>query len=122
MPQACRFSASRGPGTRQSESALVAASLAGSESATGVGSANAPQRQPAAGTERRTAIRRKLLVAGLSPSARLVGLQVEMAAHNLNGNKASATRAFKFNLKVDWEAQARNLIPSEFQFNRIQCN
>ena len=73
-------------------------------------------------SERRTAIRRKLLVTGLSPSARLVGLQVEMAAHNLNGNKASATRAFKFNLKVDRETQARNAIPSAFQFNTIQCN
>ena len=39
-----------------------------------------------------------------------------------NGNKASATRAFKFNLKVDWETQARNAIPSAFQFNTIQCN
>ena len=55
-----------------------------------------------------------------SASAPLVGPKVEMAAHN--GNNASATRAFKFNLRVDWETQARNAIPSKFQFNTIQCN
>ena len=70
-------------------------------------------------SERRTAIRRKLLVTGLSPSARLVGLQVEMAAHNLNGNKACATRAFKFNLKIDWEARRVNFNSTQFNATRM---